>query len=44
MTCDEKKKNIKWSELGIQLPASDYAEHAQSVVEAQRMKNHCITW
>uniref|UniRef100_A0A4W5JW87 RNA helicase n=1 Tax=Hucho hucho TaxID=62062 RepID=A0A4W5JW87_9TELE len=32
---DEKRKNInKWSELGIQLPAFDYAEHARSVAES----------
>uniref|UniRef100_A0A673YJF7 RNA helicase n=1 Tax=Salmo trutta TaxID=8032 RepID=A0A673YJF7_SALTR len=35
VTYDEKKKNInKWSELGIQLPAFDYAEHARSVAES----------
>ncbi|CAB1328449.1 unnamed protein product, partial [Coregonus sp. 'balchen'] len=30
VTYDEKRIN-KWSELGIQLPAFDYAEHARSV-------------
>lgn len=35
VTYDEKRKNInKWSELGIQLPAFDYAEHARSVAES----------
>uniref|UniRef100_A0A8C7SN60 RNA helicase n=1 Tax=Oncorhynchus mykiss TaxID=8022 RepID=A0A8C7SN60_ONCMY len=35
VTYDEKRKNVnKWSELGIQLPAFDYAEHARSVAES----------
>ncbi|XP_041720664.1 interferon-induced helicase C domain-containing protein 1 [Coregonus clupeaformis] len=35
VTYDEKRKNInKWNELGIQLPAFDYAEHARSVAES----------
>ncbi|XP_035629226.1 interferon-induced helicase C domain-containing protein 1-like isoform X2 [Oncorhynchus keta] len=35
VTYDEKRKNVnKWSEVGIQLPAFDYAEHARSVAES----------